>query len=364
MTRRRKAEAPAAHPTSPAPVPSAEKVLVSPDLAREWLEKYNQRNRPLREAVVDRYAEQMKSDEWQETGDTVKFGADGLLYDGQHRLSAVVRSGRTVTLWVVRGLASSAREAIDMGEARRAFDNLAITDGLSVSPEDRTWLTAIARHVYGVHHKLTVSVARAVLAAYGPGLKIAREVFKGHQRGLCRASYVGAFIFAYRKEGEPVAELMRRFRDGANLDAKDPILLLRNSMMTTSSGGYVVGHAEFERTCAAVAAALDGEKRARLIRSAAALERFRVPNDTCLATAKEESVTLEGLIKSYGEVCVRAALDAKDVLTDRQKEVLREVLSGKDTTSIRVQDGVSRQDIFKVRRAALRNLHKHLSAQG
>ncbi len=292
MTRRQKIEAPDAQPTSPATLPASEKVRVTPALAREWLEKHNRRNRPLREAVVDRYAEQMKEGEWQETGDTVKFGADGLLYDGQHRLSAVARSGRTVELWVVRGLPSSAREAIDMGEARRAFDNLAISDGLSLAAEDRTWLTAIARHAYGVHHKLTVSVARAVLAAYGPGLKVAREVFKGHQRGLCRASYVGAFIFAYRKEGE------------------------------------------------------------------------RVPNDTCLATAKEEAVTLDGLIKTYGEVCVRAALDAKDVLTDRQKEVLREVLSGKDTSSIRAQDGVSRQDIFKVRRAALRNLQKHLSAQG
>jgi hypothetical protein len=83
--------------------PTVEIVEVSPELAESWLSK-NPNNRNLRRSVVDGYARDMSAERWALNGETVKFAADGHLFDGQHRLNAIIVSGATVPMVVVRGL--------------------------------------------------------------------------------------------------------------------------------------------------------------------------------------------------------------------------------------------------------------------
>ena len=100
-----------------------EVVDVTPELAREWL-GFNTNNRNLRRRVVEAYAADMASGNWRWTGDSVKFAADGTLYDGQHRLAAQVESGCTIRTLVVRGLKDDAQEMIDGGAKRKFGDVL------------------------------------------------------------------------------------------------------------------------------------------------------------------------------------------------------------------------------------------------
>ena len=77
---------------------------VTPQMAAAWLSD-NPQNRPLDEKRVAEYAERMRSGGWVEH---VKGGSrpievldTGRLLNGQHRLSAIVRSGVTLKLRVV-----------------------------------------------------------------------------------------------------------------------------------------------------------------------------------------------------------------------------------------------------------------------
>lgn len=105
--------------------PSAEIYKVTPAVAKRWLTR-NVRNRSISEVVVDAYARDMTAGAWQITGEAIKFDTNGALSDGQHRLTAVVRSGATVNMLVVRGLAPEAQSVMDSGKKRTASDALTL----------------------------------------------------------------------------------------------------------------------------------------------------------------------------------------------------------------------------------------------
>lgn len=103
--------------------PEAAFVPVDPATAQRWLGR-NYSNRKLRDSKVAAFARDMSTGNWQMTGEAIKFAVDGKLLDGQHRLHAVVASGATVTLLVIRNIADEAQSVMDTGVARTAADGL------------------------------------------------------------------------------------------------------------------------------------------------------------------------------------------------------------------------------------------------
>lgn len=76
---------------------------ITPRIAKTML-SHNTGNRPLRKAVVQRYATDMENGDWQDNGDPIRFDTNGRLIDGQHRLEAVILSDTPIDAWVLRGL--------------------------------------------------------------------------------------------------------------------------------------------------------------------------------------------------------------------------------------------------------------------
>jgi hypothetical protein len=100
-------------------------VDVTPDMAREWI-THNTNNRPVSADRIASYANQMRLGQWQVNGSTVTFSTDERLLDGQHRLGAVVVSGCTVPMLIVKGVQEDAFKTIDTGRTRRSSDILAM----------------------------------------------------------------------------------------------------------------------------------------------------------------------------------------------------------------------------------------------
>lgn len=98
-------------------------VWVDPTIASRWLER-NDRNRVIQDQTVARYARDMDACNWVFTGEAVKFADDGRLLDGQQRLTAIVATGCTILMLVVRGLDSDAQKVMDTGRKRTAGDAL------------------------------------------------------------------------------------------------------------------------------------------------------------------------------------------------------------------------------------------------
>jgi len=101
-------------------------VEFSPDLAAYILENLNVGNRPKKSKKIAQYATDMKDDKWTLTGESVKFGTDGHLKDGQNRLAACVRSGSSFTTHAVFGIDPSTFAHMDSGAQRSNTDVFSI----------------------------------------------------------------------------------------------------------------------------------------------------------------------------------------------------------------------------------------------
>lgn len=97
---------------------------ITPKKAREILEG-NTANRNLRPRVVDLYARDMEQGNWTDAGDPIRINCeDNLLLDGQHRLHAVIKSGKPQKMVVARGVPKITMLNIDTGVKRTFADNL------------------------------------------------------------------------------------------------------------------------------------------------------------------------------------------------------------------------------------------------
>ena len=106
---------------------SVEALEIGPERAAKLLEA-NTTNRNVAAYVVDKYARDMAADSWKLNGQTIKVGKSGRLLDGQHRLHAAVRSGKSFPAIIVSGLEDRVFETFDLG-ARRSLADILIDRG-------------------------------------------------------------------------------------------------------------------------------------------------------------------------------------------------------------------------------------------
>ena len=74
---------------------------VTPELAKEWLETKNTHNRKIFDQHVKKLVDNLKSGRWVDNGQSISFSSDGVLLDGQHRLTAIAISGVSATIPIV-----------------------------------------------------------------------------------------------------------------------------------------------------------------------------------------------------------------------------------------------------------------------
>lgn len=101
---------------------NSRRVTIVPEVAASILQDLNKNNRPKKPEEIRRYASDIKEGRWVVTGDSVKFGTDGYLKDGQNRLSACVQAGEPFQTHVVFGIQPSVFAHIDRGKNRNPAD--------------------------------------------------------------------------------------------------------------------------------------------------------------------------------------------------------------------------------------------------
>lgn len=104
--------------------PATSRILeINPELAEAILTQRNVANRPMKPGKIREYAEALRSGQWGLTGDTIKFGSDGTLKDGQNRLAAVLKAnGPALVTHAVFGIEPSLFTQMDIGKNRTPAD--------------------------------------------------------------------------------------------------------------------------------------------------------------------------------------------------------------------------------------------------
>jgi hypothetical protein len=99
---------------------------ITPHIAETLLAK-NSNNRTISHFHIDAMARDMKHGRWELTGEAIKISPSGHLLDGQHRLMACVKAGRSFQTLVIYDLPS-----YEMGDAgsKRTYGNVLQMSGV------------------------------------------------------------------------------------------------------------------------------------------------------------------------------------------------------------------------------------------
>lgn len=195
--------------------------VVTPETAAKWL-KTNVNNRALSRRSVERYSADMKNNMWQNTGDPIRFSKSGRLLDGQHRLTAIVESGVTISMLVIRDLEDRSQDAMDQGRARTA------ADVLSLHGERNTGQLAAAVKLFLVWDRgllckdirksaeITNSVIAEWVSAHHAEVELFQHVAATIRKNDAPQSVAGAaFIGFARIDANKAVEFMNLLANGA-----------------------------------------------------------------------------------------------------------------------------------------------------
>jgi hypothetical protein len=205
---------------------------ITPLQAAEILSQ-NDKNRQIATGIVSKYVRDMEEGRWALNGQTIKIGKTGRLLDGQHRLSASVKSNRSFEAIVVRGLDEAVFDTFDVGN-KRSF-----ADILSDMGEINTALLAGAiRQLWqlksGLVQARTISPSvNELLDTLERHPEIRTSANYGNNfRKLGAPSQLAALHYCFKRADQRNAdEFIERLVHGDQLDRGSPILVLRDILI-------------------------------------------------------------------------------------------------------------------------------------
>jgi hypothetical protein len=264
---------------------SAHVVLVTPELAEQWLNR-NPNNRRIVQARVSFYASQMQSGSWELTHQGIAFDEHGNLVDGQHRLAAVIASGVATRFWVFSGVSRKSMIAIDVGKSRTADDAFVL-----LGDEATRASVAIARILLGSYvfqrgttEKLDIAYTIGLdkLRVFHDAMRdaIAFSAMQVHEKGLRHACVSAAIASAwFTQNRELISQFKDQFAAGVITSEADlAAIKLRNFMLTSNKtrGGREARADLFLRACTALRAYIERRPIAKLYASTEAV--FAIPD--------------------------------------------------------------------------------------
>lgn len=101
----------------------SEFVLLTPEMASVLLQ-HNPRNRRLKRATLEAYKRDMLNDNWVQTDEAIGIDKNGNMYNGQHRVTAVLQSGKSVVFYFTFNVPIEAKFVVDSGVKRSTTEKL------------------------------------------------------------------------------------------------------------------------------------------------------------------------------------------------------------------------------------------------
>lgn len=218
--------------------PKTELVTITPQQAAAWTEHQNTHNRSIRWEFVGFLADQIRSGDWVVDGNPIRFDYNDVVLDGQHRLLAIIEAGMAVQAFVTTGLAPASQQVMDTGLKRSLGDQLRLMGEKNTtqlaSTITRVWLTRIGEQALRSPSRYRPSVPAALrMLEKEPTLREAvREGSRTAQKigGVSVAVMATCYYIFNEIDADHTTQFFEMLRDGTNLTAGDPILMLRNRL--------------------------------------------------------------------------------------------------------------------------------------
>jgi hypothetical protein len=214
--------------------------IITPEKAKQMLTR-NVCNRPIDENRVKMFVYEINRDNFHNTGEGIKFAENGDLLDGQHRLLAIVRTGKAQELLVVRNLAHEVFKYMDTGKIRTAADVLAI-NGIPNPKKAAAVVKFISSFKRGAYsdagsqssNKRALTNSDVDIFIEKHGRKVADSIPYGYNKNnrfISPAVLSGLFFIFAEKDQDMADDFCHRLATGLELTKESPIYLLRQRLI-------------------------------------------------------------------------------------------------------------------------------------
>ena len=212
-------------------------VMVTPELAQEWLDRFNLSNRKIQKSHVNAIARDIRAGNWMMNAQPIAFSGSpflehALLLNGQHRLQAVIKADMPIEVMVATGLDEEAFATFDT-HARHSHRKYT-TQG------DERVLSAAAKIQWRIDNghspfeRVTPSTSeiRDTMEKH-PGLVDAfRMSRKKEMQQIASAGILTFFIARIRAENDQLGELfLDQLMSGEGLGEGNPVIKARPKLI-------------------------------------------------------------------------------------------------------------------------------------
>jgi hypothetical protein len=204
--------------------------LVTPQMAREWLER-NSDNRPLRPGVVDGFLAAYRRGEWRLTHQGIAFAKSGRLLDGQHRLTFIseLPDKSVVPMNVTADLDEDTFDSIDQGFKRTTSDLYSVSGGLvavarfiiKIAIPDRTGITPQLTKPYidwvAPEYEMLITFCHGTARTWSSAAVRAAAILNmklGHDKDYVRVAYDSLIHSNIASMAPPVRVLAQQYMSG------------------------------------------------------------------------------------------------------------------------------------------------------
>ena len=226
-----------------------ELIDITPTLAMDWLSAVPEYQRKIDEKHVARITFAINNNEWRLNGATIVFNEKGELIDGQHRLTAIYKSGRTVKSLVVTGVNSQEATFATLGDSksRQLADFIHTKHSTATAAVIRyLWFAEHKILYYGMGSKVTKNkvsppIPELVKLSNKHALPISEIVDITHK--VKRVTGTGAWnvfiiywikLYGTEEEKLKTIEFFNQVGTGENLEANMPSFCLRKRFLDTA----------------------------------------------------------------------------------------------------------------------------------
>ena len=258
-----------------------EKVLVTPHHAEKWINNMR-RNRPVSDRVVNQYARDMERGNWLLTHQGIAIDEDGQLIDGQHRLWAIVLTGKSVWMTVTTGLPSttvngsglSIMDVTDQARPRDVGQQFHIQHGIKNSK-----LVAAACRVLAIScapwcQKVSTPEAIQIYKMLAKPFQDFCQMAVGSKPKIGNSAALAAISFVSTIKPKEAEQFGRQLYYGEGLRRGMPAYQLRNFLLGNIVRSTKSTEVFMRTTCSAIRAYLEGREIAKLYSSDGAVEQI------------------------------------------------------------------------------------------
>lgn len=236
----------------PYPMPKTfERVLVGPDLAGKLL-ILNTANRPIRKAEVEKWKDIIERGVFLYTHQGIAVDSNGVLQDGQHRLTAILQTEIAVEMQISIGMAPANFNAVDNG-LKRTFGDVAARLGLHSSSRvgsaarlliiyneypsrqfnDKVSNAEVGNFLTSPYYETDLTIGAVLVSAVNEGQEHWRN-YRINSNAVAACTYKLWELVG--REDPKVVEFLGGLRSGVNLGDEDVRLALRRLISNPSQG--------------------------------------------------------------------------------------------------------------------------------